>query len=166
MGADERSCEVSDAKKTLQMVKATFPGLNHSEVKLTSPITSRYNCIAWAAGFSDRWFWPSPNYYWPEGIPVVPTEAAFEAAYKTLGFEKAEKMEDDTQSADWIAVFVQGNFVTHASRLLPNGFWTSKLGRGVDIEHSLSALEGSEYGKVAFYMKRLKTVVADSVGHS
>jgi hypothetical protein len=154
---------VSDAKKTLQMVKAKFPRLNNSHVKLTSPNTSQYNCIAWAAGFSDRWFWPSPNYYWPAGIPVVATEAAFEAAYKTLGFEKVEMMENDAQTADWIAIFVQGKFVTHASRLLPNGFWTSKLGPGVDIEHSLNGLEGSEYGTVAFFMKRLKTIVSDSV---
>lgn len=144
------------------MVKEMFPGLNGLHVRLTSPKTATYNCIAWAAGFSDRWWWPNSNYHWPDGVPAVQTEAAFEAAYKTVGFVKCDKKDEDSTDTEWIAVFLRGDFVTHASRQLPNGHWTSKLGNFVDIEHSLHGLEGSKYGKVAFYMKRHKPVVAIS----
>jgi hypothetical protein len=35
-------------------------------------------------------------------------------------------------------------------------YWSSKLGRYVDIKHYLRALEGPEYGVVAVFMQRQK----------
>ena len=43
---------------------------------------------------------------------------------------------------------------THAARQLPDGRWTSKLGRWEDIEHRLPDLEGESYGAVVQIMKR------------
>jgi len=44
---------------------------------------------------------------------------------------------------------------THAARQLPSGKWTSKLGKGEDIEHANPAgVEGEIYGTVVQYMKR------------
>jgi hypothetical protein len=37
---------------------------------------------------------------------------------------------------------------THAARQLPNGKWTSKLGRWQDIEYELDGLVGKMYGTV------------------
>jgi hypothetical protein len=38
---------------------------------------------------------------------------------------------------------------------MPDGNWTSKLGKGEDIQHdSLDGLEGDLYGKVAIFMMR------------
>jgi len=34
------------------------------------------------------------------------------------------------------------------------GFWSSKIGKSVDIEHTLEGLEGSFYGQVAIIMRR------------
>ena len=55
-------------------------------------------------------------------------------ALPELGFEK-------------VAIFAKAGMsgieVTHASRLLPNGCWTSKLGKAEDIEHhELRDVEG------------------------
>ena len=44
---------------------------------------------------------------------------------------------------------------THAARQLPNGKWTSKLGRDIDIEHdSVDDIAGSVYGEVLRLMRR------------
>ena len=57
------------------------------------------------------------------------------------GFEKVAIFADD-----------QG-FPSHAAQL-PNGRWTSKLGKLEDIEHEILALVGVEYGSVAVVMRR------------
>jgi hypothetical protein len=44
---------------------------------------------------------------------------------------------------------------THMARMLPNGMWTSKMGRGEDIEHDTPhAVEGKQYGKVKAFLRR------------
>ena len=43
---------------------------------------------------------------------------------------------------------------THAAKQLPNGRWTSKLGRSQDVEHTLEGLEGSAYGRARLVMRR------------
>jgi hypothetical protein len=54
-----------------------------------------------------------------------------------------------------IALYATANGVpSHAARQLPDGRWTSKLGRWEDIEHRLPALEGESYGAVVQIMKR------------
>ncbi|MGI8551554.1 MAG: DUF7689 domain-containing protein, partial [Dehalococcoidia bacterium] len=35
-----------------------FPALQHSEYSVDSEPTDSYNCIAWASGVTDRWWWP------------------------------------------------------------------------------------------------------------
>ena len=45
---------------------------------------------------------------------------------------------------------------THAARELRNGFWTSKLGQGYDIQHGTPfTIEGDSYGEVYCIMKRI-----------
>jgi hypothetical protein len=46
----------------------------------------------------------------------------------------------------------------HAARQLTDGTWTSKLGREIDITHTLPGLEGGEYGRIAMYMRRPQRV--------
>jgi hypothetical protein len=43
---------------------------------------------------------------------------------------------------------------THAARQLPNGRWSSKLGKLEDIEHALDDICGSAYGSVVPVLKR------------
>jgi hypothetical protein len=47
--------------------------------------------------------------------------------------------------------------LTRAARQLPNGKWTSKLGRWQDIEHELDGLVGAMYGTVRQILKRAIT---------
>ena len=132
-----------------------FPNLLVGGYRLTSPVDPLYNCIAWATGEDRRWWWPDPMgiAYWPAGVPCEETVAAFETAYHTLGYTPTTDaaLEPATEK---IAVYARFGVPTHASRQLPNGKWTSKLGESEDIEHDLDGLTRSVYGNVALILKR------------
>ena len=68
--------------------ESLFPDLARTGYRLTSPPDPSYNCIAWAAGFTDAWWWPDPDGfdYWPPGLPRERTLAAFTQALATVGF--------------------------------------------------------------------------------
>jgi hypothetical protein len=120
---------------------------------VTSPVDPRYNCIAWAAGDKRRWWWPSPDGYWPRGVPRIETVEAFFQAYGTVGFEVAQGPELDA-ALEKVAIYTLAGQPTHAARQLPTGRWTSKCGRNVDLEHDLRELEGPTYGRATHFMSR------------
>jgi hypothetical protein len=100
-----------------------FPGLRGSRYQFTSPQDDRYNCIAWAAGDTLRWWWPDPygQRYWPPGVLVDETLTAFEHAFATLGYIRCA---DDVLEPGFekIAVFADiQQFPSHGARQLPNG---------------------------------------------
>ena len=51
-------------------LETIFPGLAGTGYAVTSPPAVEYNCIGWAAGEDDRWWWPDPAgvSYWPAGV--------------------------------------------------------------------------------------------------
>jgi hypothetical protein len=140
-------------------LETLFPGLRGTEYRVTSPKERKYNCIGWAAGDTGRWWWPDPppddeGYHWPAGAPHEETLAAFIAAFAVLGYVPCE---GDAAEAGWerVALYASADGVpTHAARQLPDGRWTSKLGRREDVEHGLRDLEGSAYGTVVQIVKR------------
>ena len=136
-------------------LERAFPNLSEGGYDITSPATPDYNCIAWAAGDTTRWWWPIPAfYYWPQEAPLEETLEAFIQAFATLGFIHCE---DETVESGFekIAIYVNAQGTpTHAARQLHNGRWVSKLGSGVDIEHALADLTHSMYGSVAQILKR------------
>ena len=72
----------------VEPIEARFPGLRTSPFRVTSPATRGYNCIAWAAGDTNRWWWPDPEddaSFWPPGVAPEETISAFTAAFATLG---------------------------------------------------------------------------------
>jgi hypothetical protein len=140
----------------LTILETLFPGLRGTPYLLTSPVERRYNCVAWAAGFSDDWWWPGPEAttYWPPGAPREETLDAFESAFAKFGYESCATGNPEL-GFEKVAIFADSDGVpTHAARSLPNGRWTSKLGRREDIEHELSAIAGDSYGSPARFMKR------------
>jgi hypothetical protein len=132
-----------------------FPNLAVDGFIETSDASGRYNCIAWAAGFDTRWWWPDPNSvsYWPESVSRQETAEAFVEAFATLRYVRCD---DGTLEAGFekIAIFVLDGRPTHAARQLADGMWTSKLGRSIDIAHTLRGLEGACYGIASIFMKR------------
>jgi hypothetical protein len=136
-------------------LEALFPKLIGSPYTVTSSATQDYNCIAWAAGDDQRWWWPdlAGVRYWPPGVPRLESLSAFQAAFATLGYSTCndELLELGFEN---IAIFADGQGPQHAARQLANGGWTSKLGEVDDIEHELRDLEGSDYGGVVAFMRR------------
>ena len=137
-----------------------FPGLRDSGYDVTSPKDKSYNCIAWAAGESGRWWQPDPfdSYYWPSEAPLSYAVDAYQAAFASHGYEVCDSTELEMEY-EKIALFsdTAGN-ATHATRQLPSGRWTSKLGPAEDIEHELRALEGRKYGQVSVILKRKRRI--------
>jgi hypothetical protein len=142
----------------VEWLERLFPGLRGTVYRITSPPTDKYNCIAWAVGVTDAWWWPvshqGKRIHWPTGAASVETLDAFRDVLDLLGFVPCDG-EQFEAGFEKVALFADAQQTpTHAARQLPAGYWTSKLGQGDDIEHDLHALEGDIYGKVVLVLKR------------
>lgn len=148
-------------KRTMiEVIKAhasDFPNLSAALDQVTSPQDPFYNCIAWAAGETHRWWWPGFFSYWPAGVPRTPTLRSFEAAFATMGYQKCA-CQDFTATAherEHVAIYANGQEPTHGSRQLADGSWTSKLGQAEDVCHKdLSGVAGGAYGAVVLILCR------------
>lgn len=121
----------------------------------TSPASTRYNCIAWAANRTDTPWWPDPQGvgYWPEGVPRAETLEAFYQAFESIGYTRSA--DADLESGfEKVALYAIAGQPKHAARQLADGSWSSKLGKYIDIAHSLNGLEGTVYGQVVGFLKR------------
>jgi hypothetical protein len=114
-----------------------------------------YNCIAWAAGEVDRWWWPDSmgQHYWPPSAPRQETLDAFVAAFSTLGYQVCSDATIES-GFEKVAIYSNGEKPTHAARQARDGSWLSKLGPNVDITHTLDGLVGGVYGNLACFLKR------------
>ena len=141
----------------LQLFPSLFPE-NHRVINSPSRL---YNCIAWAAGFTDRQLWPGvpeleeEGVQWPADLPQDESLGSVVAFFESLGYQQCDDpdLEDEFEK---VAVFADEDDLTHASKQLPSGWWTSKMGwNGVTIEHdSLACIEGSQYGQAVLFLKR------------
>ncbi len=140
-----------------QIIESVFPLLNQTNYQITSQATPNYNCIAWAASSDNLWWWPDKQYqyYWPEGISREETISAFVKAYSLLGYSLCDNAKYE-KGFEKIAIYKNAlDKPTHASRQLPSGHWTSKLGEQEDIAHQTpDNICGQCYGIVAVFMKR------------
>lgn len=139
-------------------IEKFFPKLQDGLYKITSPDTVDYNCIAWAAGDTEAWWWPDrlDIGYWPAGVPRAETLEAFIEAFAVLGFTPCDTAEYE-EGFEKVAIYIDVNGKqTHAARQLSSGLWTSKLGNLQDIEHHIDGVSGDQYGAVAVIMKRSK----------
>lgn len=142
----------------VEPIESLFPGLQHTAFRITSAATRDYNCIAWAAGDTMRWWWPEPDLdndaiFWPQGVAREETLEAVTAAFAVLGYAPCtgEELEAGFEK---VALFAVGAHPTHAARQLPSGRWSSKLGMAEDIEHDLHAVTSDLYGNVVLILKR------------
>ena len=138
-----------------------LPRLTADNYRETSAATWDYNCIAWALGITDAWWWPSPDRYWPENMPREESLPSFLAAFATVNFlpDDSPVLEPDVEK---VALYALGPKRTHAARQLPGGWWTSKLGPAIDIEHATpDAVAGGMYGEVVIILSR-KRLLSES----
>lgn len=141
-------------------IEKQFPKLRLHGYRITSSEDQRYNCIAFAAGDQQRFWWPNgvKPYYWPAGFPLVETVENFVHVFESLGYESCESAELEP-GFQKVAIYALGSAPKHAARQTAEGKWLSKLGPNVDIEHNtLDALTGLTYGAVARLLRRPITV--------
>ena len=136
-----------------QSLEQCFPGLRRSPFTITSPRDKGYNCVAWAADCRGRWWWPSSQAYWPEGIPCEVALAAFLDLFESRGYEECSDGEHEP-GVGKVGIFAKEGVPTHAARQLPSGRWSSKCGELEDVEHELRSLEGTAYGTVVAFLSR------------
>ena len=139
-----------------------LPNLTEDVCELISPFDTAYNCIAFAAGDTEKWWWPTQDDYWPPNVPRDVTFDAFVLAYQTKGFNRCQDgiLEPELEK---VALFGRnrgdGQVVpTHAAIQLPDGRWASKLGKCEDVHHAtLDALNSPAYGAPVLYLSRART---------
>lgn len=138
--------------------------------RVTSELTDRYNCIAWAMRFTDRWVQPSrgAGYWWPKYNPTsiyfdVSQNGLIKAFYR-LGFRICDN-NDKEFFYDKVALYYnpRTKMWTHAARVINNKEYHSKAGGGWDFHHGseINRLENpadpqNDYGVVYKIMKRHK----------
>jgi len=136
-----------------------FPNLSSGNYRITSNPDGGYNCVAWAAGESTRWWQPNAAYYWPlASIPddEEPSVDHVVALFAHMGFETCP-INDARGGYDRVAIYGERDRFTHAARQLDSGWWASKIGPDEDIEHkTLNVLEGDFYGEAKKVMRRSK----------
>ena len=88
---------------------------------------------------------------------VVPSTAAAIELFLHQGFQRCGTSEELEVGWEKVAIYENGTGYTHVAKQLASGMWSSKMGKGEDIEHKfLSDLAGDYYGKVAQVMKKIK----------
>jgi hypothetical protein len=115
--------------------------------------TPRYNCIAFALVYSNRWWEPAPGYYWPSQVRRANSIEAYVGLFFHHGYVLCSSSEPEPGFVK-AALYALNDKPTHAARQLSNGLWISKLGRDIDVEHTLRALEGPTYGSVVRILRK------------
>lgn len=143
-----------------------FPLLKETGFRVTSSPDRRYNCIAWAADETSKWWWPDDAGYWPEEVPREATLEAFVAAYATRSYVPCDNDEPE-EGYEKVAIYANQKGPQHAARQLPNGKWTSKLGALDDIEHNtLDGVNCECYGSVVKFLRRPRRIWPSASGNS
>lgn len=147
-------------------VEAEFPNLRRSGCVVTSESDPRYNCVAYAAGDLTR-KWDSgmmqlPGYYWPPGAQRGSGIEALVSAFEVIGYEMCQGP-DLEEGYEKVALYVDRlGLWTHAAKQEEDGWWSSKLGDGIDIRHRTpQAVYNRTYGQVMYYIRRAKRGSAD-----
>lgn len=131
-----------------------FPNISKKNHTVSSDQDTGYNCIAYAAGDTGRWWWPlDPFGYWPANIPRTDSPESFVRAFETLGYRQCADGKQ-AKGKEKIALYTRAGRVRHAARMDANGRWLSKLGKGEDIHHELLAVAGDGYGDPTVFMER------------
>jgi len=149
-----------------ERIKNWFPKLSNSDFELNSSKDRRYNCIAFAAEDTERWWQPLPfsflkktpfemERYWPDEAPNNKTPEAYIIAFECLGYEKCKNSRHE-KGYKKVAIYTNNKGqVEHMARQIKTGKWVSKLGKAEDIIHeNLTDIEGEVYGNVEQIMKK------------
>ena len=145
-----------------------FPDLkNDVNFEILSPQTLKYNCIAWAMQFEDRWvdIFEYPGHWWPDGVEKTMSPSALIHAFEAVGFNLCDNNNWE-DGFDKVVLYKKADEDqwTHAARIVSETTEHSKFGLSFDGTHSHNILcatglgyENQSYGVAYAFMKRSKT---------
>lgn len=139
-----------------QEIEAVFPelvGTNYSE---KSRETDVYNCIAFAFGDVNHWWWPQRGYgiYWPPGFQLSDSVDVLIGICEVHGYSRCKGPKHEI-GYEKIAIYSIGGRFKHAVRQLRSGRWVSKLGEWQDIEHAgVGHVRTPAYGTPKHFLRR------------
>ncbi len=117
------------ARRVRADIDRHYPQLADVGYEITSEETPIYNCLAWAAGDTTRW-WEcgedrpidEPGLDWPEGAGCGFGLEALISAYEVIGYELCPEGGPDPEVGyDKVALYVDNGEWRHAAKLLKDG---------------------------------------------
>ena len=143
-----------------------FPLIEQEGYEITSKKDDTFNCISWAIDDIDYRWWPKTppellGYRWRNDAPNEPTLAAFIKLFTLFGYASTELNDIGLEEGiEKVAIYGRDDVPEHAAWQLPNGKWSSKIGRNKDVSHStlMALTDGpnrkSIYGIVLAVLRR------------
>ena len=149
-----------DTPSWADLLVEEFPNLASEGFETVGQASELYNCIAYAAGDTTKWWWPDGINYWPTGATPDNRMESLTEAFAAMGYEQCQNS-DAEEGCQKVALYGFRDRFEHAALQMPNGRWRSKMGQGPVIEHrSPESLSGGIYGNPTSYMRRVLNLAA------
>lgn len=147
-----------DTPRWAQLLITAFPKLSSEDFEIVERASEQYNCIAYAAGDTSKWWDHNKNHHWPAHATRSNSIESLKEVFVGLGFEQCH--DSSTENGyQKVALYEEQGVWKHAAIQTPEGRWRSKMGKGPVIEHrSPESLADGQYGNVTSYMRRVVSV--------
>ena len=73
-----------------ELIEALFPNLSEEDFEIVGQPSTRYNCIAYAAGDTSAWWEPAERRYWPEYATRSHSIESLIEVFAGLGFQQCQ----------------------------------------------------------------------------
>jgi len=143
---------------SLQDIETSFPSLVGTDYSEESDPTDIYNCIAFAFGDTQNWWWPKKGYgmYWPPGFPISDSVETLTKIFEVHGYSACDHYEQES-GYEKVVIYSRDGRIKHAARQMKSGRWASKLGEEQDIEHECAVYkEETAYEIVTQALRRAR----------
>ena len=143
------------------LLVGAFPNLANEGFEIVDQPSERYNCIAYAAGDTSKWWWPDGINYWPPWATETNRIESLKEAFAGMGYELCDHS-DTEDGYQRVALYEVDGEMKHATVQMPNGRWRSKMGQGPVIEHrDPESLSRGPYGRATVFMRKSADAVAE-----
>ena len=115
------------------LLTEAFPKLASEDFEIVEQPSEQYNCIAYAAGDTSKWWDHNANHYWPTHVTRSSSIESLKEVFAGLDFEQCQDSSAE-EGYQKIALYEQQGVWTHAAVQHPAGPWRSKMGQGPVID--------------------------------
>ena len=143
-----------DTSRWTDLLVGAFPNLANEDFETVGEPSELYNCIAFAAGDTSKWWWPDGINYWPPWATGTNRIESLIEVFAGLGYEHCDH--NDTEGGyQRVALYEVDGEMKHAAMQMSNLRWRSKMGQGPVIEHdSPESLSAGICGSPTAFMRR------------